>query len=238
MVRTKAGPRTAARVRDLHRRLEAEYGPADKDRLDPLDELVLTILSQNTSDTNRDRAWTALKARYGDWETVRTAPRSQIEETIRSAGLWKQKARVIQETLDALVEERGEPDLSQVESMSDDEAIAYLTSFRGVGVKTAACVLCFALGRPYMPVDTHVHRVSRRLGLIPRKASADRAHELLNRDEVVAPALRFSFHIQLIRHGRSVCRAGRPRCEACVIEDLCPKVGVKTTRRESSKEES
>lgn len=213
------------RIRALHRRLEADYGPARKHRLDPLDELMVTILSQNTTDINRDRAYESLRDRLPDWEAVRTAARRDLEEAIRAAGLWKQKARVIQETLDALWEERGELDLSHLEEMTDAEALDYLTAFRGVGQKTAACVLCFSLGRPYMPVDTHVHRTTRRLGLIPR-TSADDAHELLNQDDTVPPELRFSFHIQLIRHGRAVCQAGRPRCGACVLADLCPRVGV------------
>jgi len=152
----------------------------------------------------------------------------QVEAAIRPAGLWKQKARVLQETLNVLFRERGQLDLSHLTDLTDSEIIEYLTGLRGVGVKTAACVLCFSLGRPYMPVDTHVHRVARRLGLIPARATAEQAHELLNRDGSVPRELRFSFHIQLIRHGRAICRAGRPACDRCVLEDLCPKVGVQT----------
>ncbi len=189
---------------------------------------MLTILSQNTSDGNRDRAYEVLRRRFPDWDAVRTAPRRDVEAAIRTAGLWKQKARTLQETLEAIREERGSLDLSHLASLSDSEVIEYLTRFRGVGVKTAACVLCFAMRRPYMPVDTHVHRVSRRLGLITDLASADQAHESLNRESVVPSELRFSFHIQLIRHGRRVCRAGRPACERCVLADLCPKVGVRS----------
>jgi endonuclease-3 len=227
MVATKAPPGSARRrVRALNRRLEAEYGRPSKERLDPLDELMLTILSQSTSDTNRDRAYESLRERYPGWDAVRTAPRAEIEEAIRSAGLWKQKARTLQETLDALFEDRGDLDLSHLNEMTDGEVIEYLTGFRGVGIKTAACVLCFSMGRPYMPVDTHVHRVARRLGLVPASASADAAHGLLNSDSSVPPELRFSFHIQLIRHGRAVCRASRPACHTCILEDLCPKVGV------------
>ena len=199
---------------------------ARKPRLDPLDELMLTILSQSTSDTNRDRAYEALRARFPDWESVRAAPRADIEEAIRSAGLWKQKARVLQETLDAIHARQGELDLSHLAALCDDEVIDYLTSLRGVGVKTAACVLCFSLGRAYMPVDTHVHRLAGRLGLIGPTVTADRAHESLNRDSVVPAELRFDFHIRLIRHGRAVCRASNPDCDACVLEDLCPKIGV------------
>ncbi len=214
------------RVRALNRRLERSYGPAKKKNLDPLDELMLTILSQSTSDTNRDRAYAALRERFPTWEGVREAPRSEIEEAIRSAGLWKQKAQVLQETLDALYREHGDLDLAFLSDLSDDEVIEYLTAFRGVGIKTAACVLCFSMGRSYMPVDTHVHRVAQRLGLIPARATAEQAHTFLNRDTSVPPELRFTFHIQLIRHGRAVCRASRPACEACVLRDLCPKVGA------------
>lgn len=189
---------------------------------------MLTILSQNTSDGNRDRAYEALRRRFPDWDAVRTAPRRQVEAAIRSAGLWKQKARTLQETLNAIHEERSSLSLSHLESLSDDQVIEYLTRFRGVGLKTAACVLCFAMGRPYMPVDTHVHRVSRRLGLITDGTSAEQAHDSLNRESVVPSEFRFSFHIQLIRHGRQVCRAGRPACGRCVLAGLCPKVGVQS----------
>lgn len=227
MVPVKAPPQsTRRRVRALNRRLEREYGRPQKQRLDPLDELLLTILSQNTSDTNRDRAYESLRERFRDWEEVRLAARSEVEDAIRSAGLWKQKARTLQEALDAIHAEQGDLDLSHLHRMSDAEVIEYLTRFRGVGVKTAACVLCFAMGRPYMPVDTHVHRVTRRLGLIPADITADQAHWLLNHDSSVPAELRFSFHIQLIRHGRAVCRASRPACRSCVLEGLCPRIGI------------
>ncbi len=214
------------RVRALHRRLEREYGPATKQRLDPLDELMLTILSQSTSDANRDRGYEQLRQRFPEWEDVRTAPRAEVEDAIRAAGLWKQKARVLQETLDALLEDRGALDLSHLEDMSNQEVIDHLTSLRGVGVKTAACVLCFSMGRNYMPVDTHVHRMAKRLALIAPRASAGQAHEVLNGDDAVPPELRFPFHIQLIRHGRAVCRASRPLCGECALADLCPQMGV------------
>ncbi|UCC74587.1 MAG: endonuclease III [Gemmatimonadota bacterium] len=227
MVATSAPPRSLRRrVRALHRRLEDHYGSAKRRRIGPLDELMLTILSQNTNDANRDRAYESLRQRFPDWESVRAAPRSAVEQAIKSAGLWKQKARTLQETLQAIYEEQGDLDLSHLKGMTDAEVIEYLTSFRGVGAKTAACVLCFSMGRPYMPVDTHVHRVARRLGLIPAGASADQAHGLLNGDSSVPPELRFSFHIQLIRHGRAVCRASRPACDTCVLEGLCPKIAV------------
>jgi endonuclease-3 len=227
MVVTTAPPRSQRRrVRALHRRLEEAYGPAERQRLDPLDELMLTILSQNTSDTNRDRAYRALRARFQNWDQVRTARRPEVEQAIKPAGLWKQKAQTLQQTLQSLYEEHGQLDLGHIEDLSNAEVIEYLTSLRGVGMKTAACVLCFSLGRAYMPVDTHVHRMARRLGLIPASATAVQAHDLLNRDRSVPAELRFSFHIQLIRHGRAVCRANRPACDRCVLLELCPQVGV------------
>ena len=213
-------------MRALNRRLTEEYGQPDKPQLDPLDELMVTILSQNTSDTNRDLAYERLRDRFPDWESVHEAAREDIQDAIKPAGLWKQKARTIQEALDAIHEREGSLDLSPLEDLADEEVLEYLTSLRGVGVKTAACVLCFSLRRAYMPVDTHVHRLSRRLGLIRKKTSANDAHDLLNDDGVVPPELRFEFHINLIRHGRRVCKSQRPRCDSCVLEELCPRVGV------------
>lgn len=223
-----ASPAHVRRLRDrvqrLAARLERRYGPARKPELDPLDELVLTILSQNTTDLNRDRAWESLQRSFDDWDEVRRAPRERLEEAIREAGLAGQKAAAIQEALERLRGEMGAESLDHLREMADAEAMAYLSSFRGVGVKTAACVLCFALGRPVIPVDTHVHRVSRRLGLVDEDATRNQAHHALN--DLVPPELRFPLHIQLIRLGRDVCRARRPRCGVCPLEELCPKVGA------------
>ena len=210
-------------ARQVESRLQATYGQATKNRLDPLDELILTVLSQNTSDTNRDRAWGALRRTYSDWSEVLQQGPDLLMETIRPAGLAEQKGRTILRILE-LLSDAGIPNLEHLTEMSDDEALEYLTAIKGVGLKTAACVLCFSLERPVMPVDTHVHRVARRLGLIPPKASRDAAHDLLNL--AVAPDLRFSLHIQLIRHGRAVCTARRPDCGSCELASLCPRVGV------------
>lgn len=223
---TEEGGRTP--IEEIHARLEEAHGAPGKPERDPLDELVLTILSQNTSDTNRDRAWRSLRDRYPDWEAVRSAASGELEETIRTAGLASQKAATIRRVLDGLAEERGRPDLSHLSSMGDEEALAYLTSFKGVGTKTAACVLCFALRRPVMPVDTHVHRVARRLGLAPLDGGRERTHRALN--ESVPPDRRFALHVLLIRHGREVCSARRPRCSECVLEDVCPRRGVEASR--------
>lgn len=213
---------------EVERALGRRYGKPEKPRLDPLDELVLTILSQNTTDRNRDQAWSALRDTYADWDSVRKAPRAELEETIRTAGLAGQKATAIRSALERLTEERGRPTLDHLEEMGDEEALEYLSGFHGVGVKTAACVLCFSLRRPVMPVDTHVLRVSRRLGLVPPDASATSAHETLNRR--VAPRSRFPLHVLLIRHGRAVCTARSPACESCVLREPCPRIGVEPAR--------
>lgn len=216
------------RIREVAERLRAAYGPPDKARRDPLDELLLTILSQNTSDTNRDAAWASLLDAFPDREAVEAADRGALEDAIRPAGLAGQKAAAIHGVLEGLREERGELELDHLETMDDDEALAYLTSFRGVGTKTAACVLCFALRRPVMPVDTHVHRVARRLGLAPEDAGRNGTHDVLN--EAVPPELRYPLHIWLIRHGRAVCTARSPSCSDCPLEELCPRVGVEAER--------
>ncbi len=212
------------RVRDIAARL-AEVQPASrKVRRDPLDELVLTILSQSTSDANCYRAWEALRSRYGGWEEVLDAPKGQVEETIRPAGLSKQKSATILDVLARLRNEHGSLTLDHLEDLDDAEALEYLTSFKGVGVKTAACVLCFSMDRDVIPVDTHVHRIAVRLGLVPEKASAVRTHEILN--EIVPPKLRYELHVLMIGHGRRTCAARSPRCPDCAIGALCPKVGL------------
>jgi len=213
------------RIRSLTSRL-AEVQPASrKVRRDPLDELILTILSQSTSDANCYRGWEALRSRYPDWSAALAAPDGEVEETIRPAGLAKQKSATILSTLTRFRDERGRPALDHLETMDDAEAIEYLTSFKGVGVKTAACVLCFSMGRDVIPVDTHVHRIAVRLGLVPEKASAASTHEVLN--EIVPPDLRYELHVLMIGHGRRTCTARSPRCPECAIDALCPRVGVR-----------
>ena len=208
-------------VREIHRRLRNEYGPLDPPRrLDPLEELILTILSQNTSDVNRDRAWAALQTRYPTWEAMARARPRQVAAAIRPGGLANVKAPRIVAVLREIRAREGGFDLSWMDGASDREISEYLMSLPGVGPKTVACVLAFSLGRPALPVDTHVHRVAERLGMLPAGSPAARAHTILA--ELVPPRLRISMHVGLIRHGRALCRAGRPRCEQCPIFDLCP----------------
>lgn len=206
-------------------RLADEHGPLDPPtRRDPLDELVRTILSQNTSDVNSDRAFASLRGRFGDWDEAADAPVPEIEDAIRVGGLAKQKAPRIRAALRAIRDRRAEIDLGFLRDLGDGEALEVLTSMDGVGPKTAACVLAFSLERPVMPVDTHVHRVAKRLGLIGETTSAEKAHAELV--DVIAPDDRVPLHVALIRHGRAVCKARRPRCGECVLGDVCPRVGL------------
>ncbi len=211
-----------ARITDVCRRLRKAYGPVEPPPEEPvLDELVRTILSQNTSDTNSGRAFESLKRRFPTWEAVRRARISQVAAAIRRAGLANQKAPRIKTILEAIDRDRGELSLEFLRGLSTEEALDYLGSFPGVGPKTVACVLLFACSKPVLPVDTHVHRVCLRLGLIGPKVNAEKAHAELAR--LVRPRQVLEFHIQLIRHGRRTCLARRPRCEDCVLLVLCPE---------------
>jgi endonuclease-3 len=190
-----------------------------KPGMDPLSELVLTILSQHTNDTNRDRAFASMRARYPTWEEVVEAPPDELAEAIRVGGLGNIKAPRIQVVLRQIWQERGSWDLSFLTAMPVEEAKAWLGKFNGVGPKTAACVLMFGCGQPVLPVDTHIFRVSQRIGLIDLKTNAEKAHDVL--EGMVPPEKRYTFHINLIQHGRKVCKAQRPLCELCVVREWC-----------------
>jgi endonuclease-3 len=194
----------------------------------PLDELVSTILSQNTSDAHRDRAFEQLRRQFPSWEQVRDAPVEQVIEAIRPAGLANQKGPRIQKALRQISAERQELSLDFLADMPLEEARGWLMKMEGVGPKTAAIVLLFSLGRAAFPVDTHVHRVSRRLGLIGPQVSAEKAHTLL--EEMIPPAEYYALHLNLIRHGRQMCRARNPQCSACVLNDVCDYYGRANAR--------
>jgi len=211
----------AARVRAVADLLRAQYGdPQWRQHLPPLDELVNTILSQSTSDTNRDRAFQALRARFPTWEAVRDAPAEAVIEAIRQAGLANQKGPRIQRVLRRITEERGgDLSIDFLAGLPLEDARAWLTGLDGVGPKTAAIVLLFAFGRPAFPVDTHVLRLSQRLGLIGQKVSAEKAHDLMER--IVPAEDYYAFHLNLIRHGREVCHARGPECPRCPLRPYC-----------------
>ncbi len=209
------------RIGTILERLEAVYGVPDwTPRNDPLDELVACILSQNTSDTNSSRAFEQLKRRYPTMQQVMDAPVPELVETIRSGGLAETKAPRIQNVLRSLLEERGQLSLDFLYAMTDAEARAWLRGLPGVGPKTAGIVLCFAMGRPVLPVDTHVFRVAWRLGLIEKRIGEAKAHDALQAQ--ILPEQTFRFHVALITHGRHVCKAITPLCSLCPLTDLCP----------------
>lgn len=220
----------------VHRRLLEAYGePRWRHPLPPVSELVSTILSQNTNDVNRDRAFKALRAAFPSWEAVRDAPLAAIVEAIRPAGLANQKAPRIQAVLLAITQERGRLDLRFLIRLPPDQALAWLMRFKGVGHKTASIVLLFSLGMPAFPVDTHIYRVSGRLGLRPPRASLQQTHALLAR--TFPPQTYYAAHLNLIRHGREVCRARKPLCPTCVLRRLCP-YGRQLASRRAGQQES
>jgi endonuclease-3 len=204
----------------IHETLLNVFGePIWRNPLPAIDELVSTILSQNTNDINRDRGFNALRAKFPTWEQVRDAPANEVIEAIRPAGLANQKGPRMQQVLKAITEERGSLDLSFLAEMPLEEARSWLTKFNGVGPKTAAIVLCFSLGIPAFPVDTHVYRVTGRIGLRPEKMTVEQAHPYL--ESVFPPETYYAAHLNLIRLGREICNARKPLCMNCPIVKLC-----------------
>jgi len=214
---------TPAEIIDI---LRQEYGELPwRPHGDPMTELVLTILSQNTSDANSGRAFARLRLRFPTWEALLLGVDPQeIAEAIRVGGLARIKAPRIRAILEDIWRRVGSFDLSFLKEMPLAEAKAWLRALPGVGPKTAACVLMFALGMPALPVDTHVYRVAKRLGLVPPQTGADRAHELL--EGLLAPEQVYPFHMSLIRHGRRICKARRPLCPECPLAPRCPSAVV------------
>lgn len=207
-------------VGEVLQRLEAQYGIAQGPRLsDPTDELVACILSQHTSDANSIPAFERLKATYPKWALVVEADSEVLADVIRSAGLANTKAKYIQSCLKELFRRTGAFSLQHLAAMSSLDARKWLETLPGVGPKTASIVLCFSFGMDVLPVDTHVFRVSWRLGLIDRKIGESKAHDVLS--AMVPHGMAYRFHMALIQHGREVCRARTPRCERCVIQNLC-----------------
>ncbi len=208
------------RALKIHKTLLKAFGePIWRNPLPAVDELVSTILSQNTNDLNRDRAFNSLRAKFPTWEAVRDAKEEDVIQAIRPAGLANQKGPRMQKVLRAITEERGSLHLGFLGDLPVEEARAWLTKFNGVGPKTAAIVLCFSLNMPAFPVDTHIYRVTGRLGLRPEGMSVERAHPYL--ESIFPPETYYAAHLNLIRLGREVCKARKPNCPRCPIINLC-----------------
>jgi len=209
-----------ARALKIHETLLEAFGePIWRNPLPAIDELVSTILSQNTNDINRDRGFNALRAKFPTWEAVRDAKVEDVIAAIKPAGLANQKGPRIQQVLRAITEERGSLNLDFLAAMPVDEARAWLTKFNGVGPKTAAIVLCFSLNMPAFPVDTHIYRLSGRIGLRPEKMTVEQAHPYL--ESIFPPETYYAGHLNLIRLGREICGARKPNCPQCPIIKLC-----------------
>jgi endonuclease III len=197
-----------------------------------LDGLVHTILSQNTSDINSHRAFESLKSRFPDWGEVAEADTEEIEEAIKSGGISRVKAQRIKVLLEMLSNEFGAYSLENLREMEPEEALDYLLGLPGVGRKTAAVLLLFQLGYPYFPVDTHILRVGKRLGILPIKINPEGAHDLM--DALVPDDIKYRLHVNLIEHGRMTCQARKPKCDACCLNRICPRIGLKEEESENA----
>jgi endonuclease-3 len=211
---------TEMKLKKMINRLEKHFGqPNPKPSRDPLSELIFTILSQNTSDVNRDRAFKSLTSRFSDWERVLSAPSFAIASAIRPGGLANVKSVRIKAILKEITRRYGSLSLDFLKKLSREKTKEILLSFDGVGPKTAACVLLFSLGKPAFPVDTHIFRVAKRLGLLPTRVTPEKAHEIMER--LIPPAKYYSFHVNLIKLGRTICIPRSPRSDRCPLRDLC-----------------
>ena len=200
--------------------LEAVFGVPENDCADdPLDELIGTILSQATTNANSHRAFANLKRRFPDWEQARKARASSIEREIKCGGLAHQKSLRIKAILNQIYKQRGNLDLSHLHTCPVDEAVAFLSQFNGVGPKTIGCVLLFACKRPFFPMDVHIFRIAKRLGLIPANCSDDEAHKIMSK--MIPKGKHYSAHINLIRLGRKICRPTNPKCDQCCLVEYC-----------------
>lgn len=221
------------RVNEITERLENAFGePRWRGRGKPLASLILTILSQSTNDNNRDVAYARLKERFPDWESVMRAPASEIADAIRPAGLANQKSQRIVDILNWIFTTYGALDLDFICDMEPQQAIDTFTQLKGVGLKTMSVVLMFCCGVDIFPVDTHVHRICRRLGLVPHNASAEKTHHLMQPQ--VPAGKSYSLHMNFLHLGRTICQARKPRCVACPLVDVCPSARIETDTRNSS----
>ncbi len=212
--------RRKEKAQHICRILVENYGDIIHERrLPPIDELVLTILSQNTTDINSRRAFESLRERFGSWEEILEAPEEDVAEAINCSGLYNVKAERIKAALARINNRVGELDLSLLDDIPLDKAKNWLTSLHGVGSKTAAIILLFSFGRPALPVDTHVWRITKRLGLIDEETSREKAHVML--EEIIPHQCVFSLNRNLVKHGREICKAQTPLCEECFLKKYC-----------------
>ncbi len=218
----------------VHRRLLDAYGNPDwRPHYPPLEELIITTLAQNSTDHNAAIAYRRLRERFPTWEAVMTAPVEEVIDAVRPAGLGGQKGPRIQAILRKVWAERGDFDLGFLGEMSTEDAEAWLTSIKGVGHKTASIVLLFCFNRPTFPVDTHVSRVSKRLGVVPPRANTRQIRAIW--ETLVPPEWYYPLHLNLIRHGRQVCKARNPQCETCVLRERCDYIREEGKRTWSDK---
>ena len=203
--------------------LYMQYGDLKwRDEMETLDELIFTVLTQNTSDINAEKAFKNLKSRYINWDEIAKSTDEKLERIIRIGGLGKQKSIRIKKILKEIYLRTGGYNLSILKDMTFNEVKEWLITLPGVGPKTAAVVMSFALKLPAFPVDTHIHRISKRLGYINKNTSAEKAHEIM--ENIILPEDRFDFHILLITHGRKICKANNPKCSICPLTSYCPSV--------------
>lgn len=209
------------RIREIHEALVNLHGEANPPRdMAAVDYLINTILSQNTSDGNRDAAWDNLVSEFGcDYEAIENASHDELADAIRTAGLANQKATRIQDALQAVREHSGDYSMDFIREMDVDEGLEWLTDVKGIGPKTAGIILLFRFDKPYFPVDTHIERVSKRFDLIPEDTSYDRAHEVLT--DAVPHEIMYSFHVLMITHGRAYCSARNADCNNPVCNRFC-----------------
>jgi endonuclease-3 len=219
---TEPGEALRAKTWEVYQRLLQTYGERPRvPRREPMHELISTMLSHRTTMQNEAVAYDQMRERFGSWEAIADAPTEELAEAIAPSNFAEAKAPRVQQTLRRIIAERGEADIDFLGEMPTDKALQWLTALPGVGVKTATLVLLFCFGHPVMPVDTHVHRVSGRLGLIGSKTSAEAAHTILLTLLPPDDHVLFNFHIDMLRHGQKICVWGTPRCEKCPLKDVC-----------------
>jgi endonuclease-3 len=210
------------RAMAVYKRLLETYGERPLvPRREPMHELISTMLSHRTTQKNESLAFHRMWDRYGSWEAIRDAPFEELAEELEQVQFPGAKAENIKKALTRIIDAHGEPSIEFLREMPTEDGLAWLRSLPGVGIKTATLVLLFCFSKPVMPVDTHVHRVSQRIGLISPKASAEAAHSLLLELLPREPHVLFNFHIGMLKHGQQICIWGRPRCERCPLTDLC-----------------